>query len=65
MIGGYLINVIFLPAFKVTPAGVCGLTFYTQSECAWEKTNWRERDKNLSETSRKLAVQRGHGKSLD
>lgn len=32
MIGGYLINVIFLPVFKVTPAGVCKLTFYTQSE---------------------------------
>lgn len=32
MIGGYLINVIFLTAFKVTLVGVCGLTFYTQSE---------------------------------
>lgn len=28
MIGGYLINVIFLPAFKVTLVGVCSLTFY-------------------------------------
>lgn len=32
MIGGYLINVIFLSVFKVTPEGLCGLTFYTLSD---------------------------------
>lgn len=37
MIGGYLINVIFLTAFKETPAGVRGLTFWAQSEMRLRK----------------------------
>lgn len=48
-----MINVIFLPAVNVTPAGVCSLTFYTLSEMRLGKDKLVGEGYNLLETLKK------------